>query len=104
MSQSSAKIIGNLLGETWLVGPDSSVPVTAADLVLRRRSENQWEGSLLELKALNSIVTSRIRRSRHEGPDNPYIPLVVTNGSHFFVVIGRIDFIEWRTIASASPA
>lgn len=39
------------------------------------------------------MVTSRIRRSRRAGLNDPYVPLIVTNGSHFFVALGKIDTI-----------
>ncbi|PRQ77435.1 hypothetical protein AAT19DRAFT_8503 [Rhodotorula toruloides] len=42
---------------------------------------------------LNAMVTSRIRRSRRAGLNDPYVPLIVTNGSHFFVALGKIDTI-----------
>ncbi|BGP00833.1 hypothetical protein JCM10021v2_004521 [Rhodotorula toruloides] len=45
---------------------------------------------------LNAIITSRIRRSRRQGLDNPYIPLIVTNSSLFFVALGRIDVIDGK--------
>ncbi|EMS23573.1 uncharacterized protein RHTO_07307 [Rhodotorula toruloides NP11] len=45
---------------------------------------------------INSTITSRITRSKYHGLAHPYIPLIVTNGSLFFVVLGKIDAIDGR--------
>ncbi|KAL7344264.1 hypothetical protein BJY59DRAFT_684892, partial [Rhodotorula toruloides] len=52
------------------------------------------DATLRFLVHINSIMTSQIRRSQHAGVENPYIPLIITNGSVFFVVLGRLDIID----------
>ncbi|BGO88844.1 hypothetical protein NBRC10512v2_000789 [Rhodotorula toruloides] len=118
----SARSLSDIDGDIWTIGPDTAGnranmwPVTSADLVLSRWLGGGWEGAASAIKAvldetleegrtkalamgvypcmINSIMTSQIRRSQHAGVENPYIPLIITNGSVFFVVLGRLDIID----------